>query len=350
MATDPELLDALMAAATGYKAAGSGAAAGVLAGECWPEFLTLLAAAIQADGLVLALIAPEGVVQSWTFGAPAGVPDAADIARMRMDRVYSQVDLPGAGVQTAPLRALRCPVPGIGHMVLFARRTGLASESGASDFRAIDSARLSGLGRRIAWALASWHALREERALAGLDRKAARALGVGWLLLGPVGQVLATAPQMDSGLIRRAGLRLRAGGRIEGLHAELAAAIQAALSGVPPVARSVISPTAPGDAALCMSVQGVDHLRGPALILWIRGTAPLRGMPAALLAQAFGISTSEARLAACIADGQSLAEAARDLGWTIQTARSCSKGLYARLGVRGQTGVALALHASPLGL
>ena len=44
----------------------------------------------------------------------------------------------------------------------------------------------------------------------------------------------------------------------------------------------------------------------------------------------------EARLAALLCDGFSLRDAATELGWTIDTARSASKQLFARRGVSGQ--------------
>ena len=335
MATDPELLDAIMAAACGFRPG----AAKPLA-DHWPAFLALLGDSIQAEGMALTLLAPEARLAAWHWGAAPALPAAADITRLRVDRVYSQIDLPGAAHEAQPLRALRCPVPGLGHMLLQASRMG-------ADFRAIDAARLSNLGRRIACALAGWHALEAERARARLGSEGARRMGLGWLVLSPLGQVLASAPQMDAGLLRRAGLRLRADGRLDIQNSDLADAILAAQSGAHP---RVIGAATAEDSAICVAPLPPSAPTGPGVILWIRGAEPLRDLPPPLLARAFGISPSEARLAARIADGQSLAEAAQDLGWTIETARSCSKALYAHLGARGQTGVALALQIAPLAI
>ncbi|MFD2136325.1 helix-turn-helix transcriptional regulator [Novosphingobium resinovorum] len=44
----------------------------------------------------------------------------------------------------------------------------------------------------------------------------------------------------------------------------------------------------------------------------------------------------EAQLAIALNEGQSIAEAAENMGLTLETARNYSKRLYAKLGVRGQ--------------
>jgi len=58
---------------------------------------------------------------------------------------------------------------------------------------------------------------------------------------------------------------------------------------------------------------------------------------AGLLVDLFGLLPSEARLAAALAGGDSLAEAAVHLGLTIETARTYSKKVFAKTGTRGQT-------------
>lgn len=54
------------------------------------------------------------------------------------------------------------------------------------------------------------------------------------------------------------------------------------------------------------------------------------------LVDLFGLLPSEARLAWAIAQGMSISEAANELGLTIETARSYSKRIYAKIGARGQ--------------
>ncbi|NDW34603.1 hypothetical protein [Salipiger sp. PrR007] len=77
----------------------------------------------------------------------------------------------------------------------------------------------------------------------------------------------------------------------------------------------------------------------PLLVGRVRHALSARALPLARIRTAFGLSRSEARLAACLCDGLSLSEAAQELGWTLETARSCSKQLFARMVVSGQPGV-----------
>ncbi|MFT3977068.1 MAG: hypothetical protein QM688_08160 [Sphingomonas bacterium] len=68
-------------------------------------------------------------------------------------------------------------------------------------------------------------------------------------------------------------------------------------------------------------------------------TAPLRAsapVDAAALEALHGLTRSEARLAAALAGGESIAEAAARIGLTIETARNYSKRIYAKTGARGQ--------------
>jgi DNA-binding CsgD family transcriptional regulator len=64
----------------------------------------------------------------------------------------------------------------------------------------------------------------------------------------------------------------------------------------------------------------------------------------------FGLTRSEARLAAAVADGASLAEAADALGLTIETARNYAKRVFAKTRTRGQVDLVRAIAGSVAGL
>ena len=66
-----------------------------------------------------------------------------------------------------------------------------------------------------------------------------------------------------------------------------------------------------------------------------RRQRPFGGAAQALLARQFGLAPAEARLAARLVDGDSLAGAAAALGLTIETARTYSKRLFMKTGTRG---------------
>ena len=82
--------------------------------------------------------------------------------------------------------------------------------------------------------------------------------------------------------------------------------------------------------------------------LQMRQPPKLADIDIAWLADALGLSRSEARLAAQLGDGLRLKEAATQLGWTEETVRSCSKTIYAKMGVQGQAGLLRQLQGAGL--
>lgn len=320
---------ALMAAATGHRSDGAGQAV-----DLWPEFLRLLAQAMAADAVTLALGGVEGLGRVWHHGAAARLPDATEVGRMRVDRVYARADLPGARAEGPALRALRCRVPGGGHVVLIAQRR-------AAEFRAVDGARLASIGPMAAQAMAGWRGLQAERARAALDRTGAAGLGLDWLVIGAAGRVLAQSPGRADGFAA-AGVRLRGDGGL-GYADEMAEQ----------VFRNGLARAEAGGAAFArrgpvhLAFQAGTYLGTPAVTVWLRHMPPFQAMPPDRLARALGLRPSEARLAARLADGETLAEAAAHLGWTIETARSTVKQVFARLGVTGQPGLMREMLARP---
>lgn len=62
-----------------------------------------------------------------------------------------------------------------------------------------------------------------------------------------------------------------------------------------------------------------------------------RGFPAELIAQLLDLTRQEARLSALLACGQTISEAAGEMGIAVTAARNYSKNIYAKLGIKGQT-------------
>ena len=70
------------------------------------------------------------------------------------------------------------------------------------------------------------------------------------------------------------------------------------------------------------------------------------GSPAELIAQLLDLTRQEARLAALLASGQTISEAAGQMGIAVTAARNYSKNIYAKLGIKGQTDLVRILFKS----
>jgi DNA-binding CsgD family transcriptional regulator len=68
------------------------------------------------------------------------------------------------------------------------------------------------------------------------------------------------------------------------------------------------------------------------------------------LGQLFDLIPSEARLALALSRGMSIAEAAGELGLTVESARTYSKRIYAKTGARGQADLVRFIHRSVLAI
>jgi DNA-binding CsgD family transcriptional regulator len=282
--------------------------------------------------VILQLVQQGRAAHAWQVGPVRRLPETAALERMRTARVYSQADMPGAQDPQAPLRALRWTTGPDGFAVLFLHRRD-------RDFRAADTAQLSRLAPYLGPAMASWRALGQDRARAALERRIARDLGAFWLLLTPSGRVIDMAAELRDRLPSLAPLRLQPNGWLDFCGTGTAQAFRQAL------AAAQAASGAPGVVDLSREpplqmVIREEAFAGERLLVAILRQGPSAGsLPLAQVASHFGLSRSEARLTMLLCDGFSLQDAAQKLGWTIETTRSCSKQIFARLAVSGQPGV-----------
>lgn len=329
MSSETEILTALFAAAMDDSEGNSSI--------LWPDFLNLLAQGSHAESTLLKVQWWSASPVLWKVGANWSVPDVATIVRMRAGRIYSTVDLPadensGSDAPGRAVRALKVMIGQEGVALLMLQREG-------ADFRATDALRLSILAPYIGPALKGWKKLEQSRSIAALDRQICCDLGAGWIVFSRSGKVQQMAPGMADRLEATAGVYLRADKRLfapddnaaEALRRGIAAAtlyegeVQFVELSRAPVVQIVIR-------AECLAGEQV-------LVGRLRQSLAARDIPETQLASRFGLSRSEARLAAHLCDGFSLRDAAQALGWTLETARSCSKQIYAKTGTNGQTDV-----------
>ncbi|MFT4013692.1 MAG: hypothetical protein QM682_09860 [Paracoccus sp. (in: a-proteobacteria)] len=321
----------------------------VSARHAWAGFLGSLAGSVQAQRARLLILRQGRVVQDWRIGGQVAMPET-DLALMRRGRVYSQVDHPGLADRARPLRSLRWQAGSeVDGLLLLGRDE--------RDFRAVDGVRLSNLLPYLGQAVQDWQTQDEIRSRAALDARLAGRLGAGWLVFSAAGLVLAASDPARRWLAGAEGApRLRADGWLEFAEPMRAQALQQAVAAVAVAegSESAAAPSRPLPLAVRPRLEIVltrGRLSGEEVVLGaLRRARAARDLPLADLARAFDISRSQARLAMLLADGLSLAQAGQELGWTLETARSASKQLYARMEVSGQGGVLRRVLTSALWL
>lgn len=94
---------------------------------------------------------------------------------------------------------------------------------------------------------------------------------------------------------------------------------------------------------------GTTHA-APALVAYVHADNWSSADRCEQLEQMFDLIPSEARLALALTRGMSIAEAAGELGLTVESARTYSKRIYAKTGARGQTDLVRFIHRSVLAI
>jgi DNA-binding CsgD family transcriptional regulator len=229
------------------------------------------------------------------------------------------------------------------------------------DFDAGDGALIAAIAPFWRAALASYVALERERVTASVANEAIRRLNFGWLTLDTCGRILesdahAAAMLAASDMLRK-GRDGRLAARDAGVSREIAQAIQALLS------EAVGSPENPRPRAIVLSREPwLDMLLvpsslrsgttrpAPALVAYVHADNWTSADRCEQLEQMFDLIPSEARLALALTRGMSIAEAAGELGLTVESARTYSKRIYAKTGARGQADLVRFIHRSVLAI
>ncbi|WP_068300290.1 hypothetical protein [Pararhodobacter sp. CCB-MM2] len=298
----------------------------------WDDFLSALKSLTGAETAALRI---DSGGDPLIFGE-ASLPDPDILSGLRNDRVYAQDEL----ASPSPCRLIRVGRPGgVQGILVITHRF--------NDFRAVDGAHLTRLSPHLLQALRNWQQLNRERTQASEDRRIGRDLGLGWLWFDSNARVVALSETAAKLIASQPGLQLPQGSRLEpadGQRArELRRAFERAFGGETPLPVSLggtlslglhpgLTPPAPG---LEPVIRGV-----------VRQPPKAAQLAPEIVSKALGVSRSEARLAAQICDGATLAEAADTLGWTLETTRSASKRLFAQTGARGQPDLVRRLQTS----
>jgi DNA-binding CsgD family transcriptional regulator len=209
---------------------------------------------------------------------------------------------------------------------------------GAADFSAAELGLCKELARQLGISLGLFAALQEERMRRQLYEHAARQLNVDFLLLDGQGRLLLAQDQ--AARVKGLGLCLAPDGKLHAPTREYDAALQRAVAraSVEPLGQVLHICDLPYLDVFVSPIANVQPPLGretPAIVLYLHA-GPIE-VSSSHLEKLFGLSGTEARLAAALVRGRTLTEAAGDIGVTEQTARRYSKLIFGKTGANRQS-------------
>jgi len=281
---------------------------------------------------------------------------------MQEGRLYGFDELlkPGNPESEAYVRSVMAP-SGMNAMRMIRLEAGgvnawLIATRTAGDFGHRDEALIARLAPYLRSVLRGFAVLEQQRTSARLSGDAIHRLNYGWIALDASGRVLDADPQGRLVLERSTLLKKDTQGRLVSSTRQrtrelIAATKDVALSSTGRSRALVLSREPWLDMLLVRASREIGFTTVmPAVIAYVHGDSTPTADRCEQLAQLFNLLPSEARLALALGRGMSLAEAAEDLGLSIESARTYSKRIYAKTGARGQPDLVRFIHRSVLGI
>ena len=234
--------------------------------------------------------------------------------------------------------------------------TWLSVSRDKADFSASDTALLSRLAMHFRISLRNHIALEREKMRSSIADDMMRRLAFGWISLDANGRVVEKTVHAERILQYGHGLRIARNGRLVATEAQtdrkLSAGIKAMAQSPTERPRAMRVSTDPWVEMLLAPVnERRDGTTGtPVMIAYLQGDTQSESDRYEQIAELFGLLPSEARLALALSRGMSIAEAAENLGITVETARNYSKKIYAKMGARGQNDLIRYILTSVLAL
>lgn len=315
--------------------------AGVHETPPWQSFLDRLRRRMRAARCWLTVGSedPARPRETWLARAPGVAaedastcwPDTIRAVRLRPGRLYADTDLaallPDADASRPidrSVRTIRVAGPAALSGWITVARSG-------EDFSAAEGAVLTALAPHLAIALQTMSALEAQRHRLALGDALLDRAGLGWAWVTPDGE-LGAASSVARNVLARGGAHLQP----EGADALRRLIESEDATRYEPVDRCIAVRSATPDIGLCkIATPPVASPASNALLLIVRAPPPEHERQAALLAQQFKLTATEAKLALLLARNLSIAEAAAMLGLTIETTRNYSKRLYFKTATRG---------------
>ncbi|MCB2076640.1 MAG: helix-turn-helix transcriptional regulator [Novosphingobium sp.] len=247
------------------------------------------------------------------------------------------------------LRMMRVVEPGgVSAWITVSRRNG--------EFNAEVDDLISSVGPTLRGALRSYVAYERERTRASVASEAIRRMNFGWLTLDGEGTIL-DADTHGAKLLEESNVLGRGrGGRLvtraPAVGREISATVKALLNDLQARPRAIVLSRDPWLDMLLVSanIRAGAARPAPAVIAYVHADHWTAADRCDQLSELFDLIPSEARLALALSRGMSIAEAAADLGLTVESARTYSKRIYAKTGARGQADLVRFVHRSVLSI
>ena len=223
------------------------------------------------------------------------------------------------------------------------------------EFAPADAALIAAIAPFWRAALASYVALERERVTASVANEAIRRLNFGWLTLDLSGRILDSDAHAAGMLAASDMLRKGRDGRLvardSAVAREIAGAVRA-LASEPSRPRAIVLSRDPWLDMLLVPSNirtGAAH-PAPTVVAYVHADDWSSADRCEQLGELFDLIPSEARLALALSRGMTIAEAAGELGLTVESARTYSKRIYAKTGARGQADLVRFIHRSVLAI
>jgi len=224
------------------------------------------------------------------------------------------------------------------------------------EFDAADDALIAAIAPFWRAALRSYVAMERERITASVAHEAIRRMNFGWLTLDAEGRILDADAHGTQMLAAPTMLAKSRGGRLTARSPEVAQEIAGAVAALAkdPQSRprAIVLSREPWLDMLLVAANMRDGTTRPTptLVAYVHADDWSSADRCDQLGQLFDLIPSEARLALALSRGMSIAEAAGELGLTVESARTYSKRIYAKTGARGQADLVRFIHRSVLAI
>lgn len=353
---------------------------GPLEQRTWYTFLTRLAASTRADYAYLHLLRGGAAMTDAAGFFHVGKRPNADVReryyrelhrfdpvphrQMQPNRVYAMEDLlePNNGNHARFRREFLEPA-GMTH----GRIMRVIEPSGGSawlmisrqlgNFDKKQEALIGALAPHLTIALRCYTAIGRERLRRSLSEDMAHRLNFGWMMLDAGGYLIDYDAETRHLLEHSNAVGRSPTGRLTMVgvvvEREVRKALRSFARSINEKPRTIHISDEPWLDILLMPI-GDRAVLGtgerPVCVAYVHGEERPAAARRDNLRRLFGLSSCEAGLALTLSRGHTIAEGAKELGLTIETARSYSKRLYAKTGTRGQTDLVRLILASVVAL